>query len=303
MAIPEVVGQINELQPGQHILLSQLFTDISVDVTNFDVQIETTNGGYLIDPNGNIYTNSNGIISAQNINELSSWYFVASTLPGLDLIGFDANDASTFNSSTSSNVKSAVLTGNTLIQGIDTKLVINSSNAIAIKNAGYDFVVRYYCADGSEQLLSSSEIANLTAANLQIATVWENKFDQQNLGVQAFAGTAGTTDAQNAIAQAASAGQAAGSAIYFALDVSASSNLSIIENYFSEIRVVFNSETNSATHYKVGIYAFDPSAYTDPLILQNIDLIWFGFHMRRLQLTGLWTRLKRLITLHRPKVP
>ena len=216
MAIPAVTGHVDKLQFNQSIPLDQLFTNISADATTFDIRIRT-GGGHLVDPNGNIYTSSDGVISnALTTNdELSQWHFVASSSDGLALIGFDA-----ISTSSSSNVASAVLTGSTLVEGIDTPLVINGSNATAIKNAGYNFVVRYYSDDGSDvhdnqHSLTSTERLTLEAAQLQIAAVWENKYDQQQQSINAFIGAAGTNDATNAISQANTAGQEAGSELRF----------------------------------------------------------------------------------------
>ena len=273
MALPSVTANIANLLDGGAIPLNELFTDISDDVTNFDVQIRSGDAE-LIGPNGQVYTTEDGVISDIPITQLSQWSIVASASDQLDLIGFDANDEPTYNSSTSSNVVAAIITGNTLEEGIDTPLVINAQNALAIAQAGYNFVVRYYDDDGSEKVLTPGEVLKLEAANLQIATVWENKTLQQNNGVLAFAGNAGTMDATSAIGEAIAAGQSKGSTIYFAVDIPISpSDLSVIENYFGEIKTVFNNSSINTQGYTIGVYG-NSSVYDDPIVSGIVKFIW-----------------------------
>ncbi|MFO1098517.1 MAG: DUF4347 domain-containing protein [Xanthobacteraceae bacterium] len=255
------------IQPGTQISLSTLF-EYSPDTTSFDVRVRTNAGGYLIDPSGQIINDHK--IHTGNIQQISQWKFVASTTSDRsELIGFDAINAS----AGLSNATSVVLTGSNIIQGIDWPFTISFADALSVRNEGYQFVIRYYHNDGSIlHNLTSSERVDLENANLKIAVVWENKAQQQALGIGAFSD--GTSDANAAISLAEAAGQQSGSAIYFAVDLNVNS-IGTIETYFSQVNSVFDSFTINDHHYKVGVYG---SGFVASTLVNDgyVDYTWLA---------------------------
>ena len=172
---------------------------------------------------------------------------------------------------------------------------------IASFQGGKSFVVLYLGgAEGQgNAALTAADAAALKSAGLSIVSVYENC----PLGQPGMSGTdpqgnytsawvdylshpgQGTTDAQNAIMGAASAGQLSG-AIYFAMDfdparstdpithvnrISKAVALDLIDKYFQEISVYFNNYNQQhGTSYQVGVYgAGDTLAkvVNDPLVM------------------------------------
>lgn len=82
----------------------------------------------------------------------------------------------------------------------------------AITGGGYRFVVRYLSAVGNPKDITAAECAELRAAGVDVALVWETTADRATAGHDA-----GAADAQNAIVEADSVGLT-GWPIYFAVD-------------------------------------------------------------------------------------
>jgi hypothetical protein len=213
---------------------------------------------------------NDNLIHTGSIGQISQWKFVASSVSDRDdLIGFDA-----INASGSSNATSVVLTGSNIIQGIDWPFAISSTNAMSVRNAGDQFVVRYYHNDSSNlDNLTNNERVILENANLKIVTVWENKSTQQSLGVGAFSN--GTSDANAAITEAKAAGQEANSAIYFAVDLNVVSSIATIEQYFSQIKATFSNSAVNDQHYKIGVYG---SGFVGNTLLSDnyVSYVWLA---------------------------
>jgi hypothetical protein len=168
---------------------------------------------------------------------------------------------------------------------------------------GKSFVIEYIgVAQGQgNAALTASDAAALESQGLSIVSVYENR----PLGQPGMSGTdpqgnytsgwvdylshpgQGTTDAQNAIIGAASAGQLSG-AIYFAMDfdpakstdpithtnrISEGAALNLIDKYFQDISVYFNNYNQMhGTSYQIGIYgAGDALAkvVNDPLVMAD----------------------------------
>jgi Domain of unknown function (DUF1906) len=263
MATPWAIGRMypgplgTPIQPGTKIPLSELI-QYSPDVTSFDVQMQTADGGELIDPDGNIYTD-NDIHYDIPIGQLSQWSFKSSSVPGsAESLGFDVYD--NFASGVYSNASSVVLSGSNIIQGIDTPIILTGIGQ-SIANAGYKFVVRYYWdvpnasvinpRTGQQEagVLTTSERADLEKYGLQIATVWENGGNPLPGEPGALSGQ-GTKDATDAITEAHDAGQQNGSTIYFAVEPGTHTNAAVVE-YFSQIDAVFK---NNPYNFQVGVY-------------------------------------------------
>jgi hypothetical protein len=237
------------------IALSSLFTtyNIAASATAFDANIHSNDGSYLIGPNGTHY-GFGQLTPDILIGDLSRTFFVPSgSGTEATLIAFNSDTA---DGSFSYPAVSVVLGLGTL-KGFDYPFTLTSTQIAAIPSSGYSFAVRYYCSDGSQDPLSLSERLGLESKNVQICTVWENKSVQASSGVTAFSGTAGTVDATQAISEATTAQQEAGSAIYFAIDMDTTS--SIVDAYLKQIASVFNDPNKNVNHYKFGVYG---SGYT-----------------------------------------
>ena len=172
---------------------------------------------------------------------------------------------------------------------------------IASFQGGKSFVIEYIgVAQGQgNAALTASDAAALESQGLSIVSVYENR----PLGQPGMSGTdpqgnytsawvdylshpgQGTTDAQNAIMGAASAGQLSG-AIYFAMDfdparstdpithtnrISETAALNLIDKYFQDISLYFNNYNEMhGTSYQVGVYGAGDTlskVVNDPLVM------------------------------------
>lgn len=100
----------------------------------------------------------------------------------------------------------------TAMTGFDTALQM-TRHAQALRQHGFDFVMRYY-SHNSAKNLGPEEARALAAAGLRIGTVWESAGTHAGF----FSRTQGQLDGAAALQQARTVGQPAGSAIYFAVD-------------------------------------------------------------------------------------
>jgi hypothetical protein len=146
---------------------------------------------------------------------------------------------------------------------------LTAANASALESAGLSIVSVY------ENRPSSGGGMTDTASNGTYTSAWVNYFSQPGQG---------TTDAQNAIIGASSAGQLTG-AIYFAIDLdpakstnpatglnllSEAAALNLIDHYFQQISAYFNSYNQlHGTSYQIGVYGAGDTLSTivnDPLV-------------------------------------
>jgi peptidoglycan hydrolase-like protein with peptidoglycan-binding domain len=115
-------------------------------------------------------------------------------------------------------------------------------------DAGMKFVARYY-SDFPSKVLTPSEADALSAAGLQLVAVFEDSNDS----AARFTSGSGQSNAQKALQFAASIGQPAGSAIYFAVDYDASPAdvAGPVSHYFQAVQQVLGAAPVS---YAAGVY-------------------------------------------------
>ena len=150
--------------------------------------------------------------------------------------------------------------------------VIDSDGNIAghiplLKSKSVSAVGRYYSSDAGKRL-TKSEAQKACAAGLKLFTVFED-----NHGDPPLDSDAGTSDAQIAFQQAQTAGQPAGSAIYFALEHLPNGykkeHVPGIINYIQQVRAVITPT------YKVGVYS--DGVVLDALLQEGlIDYAWLS---------------------------
>jgi hypothetical protein len=234
----------------------------SLTVQYFGVGVKTNDGSFIEWPNNQEYGYGNSALDIP-IGELNQFYFVPSgSLDEVTEINFNAETADT---SYRRPATSTVL-GTGIIQGLDYKFSLNAGQAAAIADAGYKFVIRYYCSDNSEISLTQNEIQTLEGAGLQICTVWENQIFQVQNGLPA----SGASDAGAAIAKASAANQPNDTVIYFAVDgVYAQST---VQNYISGLLQYFNAPGNNSNGYVIGIYGSNETC--DLAQTDGIKYLW-----------------------------
>lgn len=134
--------------------------------------------------------------------------------------------------------------------GLDTA-VNCQTKASSIKNAGYDFVCRYYNVNDSSKNLTYAEGRALSIVGLSIVAVWENGYptsDSYFTYSKGYSdGTAAYNYAKNTITQQLY------TPIYFAVDYDATSAAisSNIVNYFKGVADAF---TSAGGNYGIGVY-------------------------------------------------
>jgi hypothetical protein len=139
------------------------------------------------------------------------------------------------------------------MKGISTMLY-TTQNAACIKEAGYDFVFRYYSIHTKypEKLITVNEMKAIRAAGLQLAICYEYAGDHPGY----FNLSIGRRDGRFAYHFARQMEQPVGSAIYFAVDYDANlSELTAgIQDYFRGVRDGFNTESDDDPAYHIGVY-------------------------------------------------
>ena len=168
---------------------------------------------------------------------------------------------------------------------------------------GASFVIEYIggAAGQGNNALTAANASALESAGLSIVSVYENRplsgggmsdtdssGDYTSAWVDYFSQAGrGTTDAQAAISGAISAGQLTG-AIYFAIDldpakstdattglnrISETAALNLIDQYFQEISVYFNTYNQlHGTSYQIGVYGAGDTLSkiaSDPLVMSD----------------------------------
>jgi hypothetical protein len=134
-----------------------------------------------------------------------------------------------------------------MANGVDTNADCTAF-AACIVDDGASFVCRYY-RPGHSAALTRPEAEALVNAGLSIVPVFEGGGNSINW----FTAQQGAADALHALGHAATVGQPAGSAIYFAVDLDASPGQvgSAISTYFQAVNNTFAANNAS---YRVGIY-------------------------------------------------
>lgn len=121
------------------------------------------------------------------------------------------------------------------------------------KNAGYSFVIRYYCDYDPNAAwknnLTLEEAKDISQVGLKIVSVYQDG----GYGANYFTSDNGKQDCFKAISFAQAAGQPVGTAIYFPVDFEAlsTSDFNAIDAYFNSIRETMKANSN---YYKIGVY-------------------------------------------------
>ena len=121
--------------------------------------------------------------------------------------------------------------------------------AIAIKQQGIDFAIRYYTHQSGKSL-SLAEARALTDAGIQLGALWE----PADAHLSYFSRAQGCADGAAAYLMAQTViGQPSGSAIYFAApDVAEIDGAA--DHYFEGINQAFAAAGPAERHYSVGVY-------------------------------------------------
>jgi hypothetical protein len=123
-----------------------------------------------------------------------------------------------------------------------------------LKNAGYQFIARYYNIGNPAKNLTLQEAQAISQAGMQIVVVWENGAPT-NVGY--FSYMRGVHDGTLAYHIAMhDIGQPAGTPIYFAVDFDAvlSQIVGVISSYFQGIQAGFNTISADNPVYPIGAY-------------------------------------------------
>jgi hypothetical protein len=138
-------------------------------------------------------------------------------------------------------------------RGISTNHNVGSQ-AVCLKQAGVDFVFRYYSltTHQPEKRLTKPEADALSAAGLQLGVVYEDG----PTDARYFSNSRGQQDGANAYHYASLLKQPTGSAIYFAVDYDASAGdvQGVITDYFNGVVQGMTKASGGNLSYLVGVY-------------------------------------------------
>jgi hypothetical protein len=140
------------------------------------------------------------------------------------------------------------------MRGISTDIPC-TNKAVCIKQAGYDFVFRYYAehTGNPAKVLKPDEAAALAMAGLKIGVVFQNR---RSGNLSYFTRSAGRLDGAYAHRYAQQMRQPAGSGIYFGVDCDPEPGQlpGLIPDYFEGVLAGFNSVSNNQPLYDIGVY-------------------------------------------------
>jgi hypothetical protein len=157
-------------------------------------------------------------------------------------------------------------------KGIDTAENCQAK-VTEIKNAGYDFVCRYYNVNCPSKNLTLAEAKAISKAGLYIVAVWENGYPTD---ASYFSESKGEQDGKNAYNYAKNTiGQPYNKPIYFAVDYDASYSdvLGVVSDYFKGVAAAFKA---AGGQYDIGIYG---SGYACSNIMKsnsNVKYAWLA---------------------------
>jgi hypothetical protein len=151
------------------------------------------------------------------------------------------------------------------LSGIDFSHYQSVSGTV-ISAKGYQFVINYLGSGAG--YLTGSLVTSYESAGLSIVSVYEvtkrlvngtwvdydPKYGQTNYVINDLGYNYGVTDGINAYNDAKSLNQTAGSAIYFAIDADAFTDISYVSDYFRGIAEGFAEASNGNPTYKVSVY-------------------------------------------------
>jgi hypothetical protein len=138
-----------------------------------------------------------------------------------------------------------------VLKGLDTTIEL-TRHALALRQQGFDFAMRYYSNNASKNL-SLGEARALAGAGLKIGVVWETSGTHAGF----FSRAQGLADGAQAYRMAKEAiGQPFGSAIYFAVDYDPTqADLDgVISNYFTGVHAALYVANEGEPSYRVGVY-------------------------------------------------
>ena len=148
-----------------------------------------------------------------------------------------------------------------------------TQHAIAIKQQGIDFAIRYYSHHAGKNL-SLAEARALTDAGIQIGVVWETI----GAHLHSFSRAQGLADGAAAYLMAQSAiTQPSGSAIYFEVDCkpNAEDIAGPISRYFEGVNQAFNAARPGEPRYQIGVYG-SPACCRAMVAAGLASLSWFS---------------------------
>jgi hypothetical protein len=161
-----------------------------------------------------------------------------------------------------------------MAQGLDAD-VDCSAQAQCIKDAGFDFVARYYKFTSRSQPLTRSEVVALSQAGLDLVAVYESGLPTS---ASYFSHARGIQDGTRAYQYARDEiRQPAGSPIYFAVDYDASPGdfQGVITEYFKGIAQAFDTASGATPAYPIGVYG-SGSTCAWMLTHTNVTYAWLA---------------------------
>lgn len=130
-----------------------------------------------------------------------------------------------------------------MAQGFDTATKLNKTTAQNLKNAGFEYAIRYLPTTEWKSI-TKSEVDAILNAGLKLVSIYQCS----NNKVSYFSYTRGKQDGQNAQKLAKELGQPKGTAIYFAVDFDVQpKDLQQILDYIKGLK-------ETVKDYKIGIY-------------------------------------------------
>lgn len=139
-----------------------------------------------------------------------------------------------------------------MAKGLDTATPCSQGTIDAIIQAGYTFIVRYYCTGNLSKRLKLEEAQRLSDSGLWVVSV----FQDYNNSISRFSVPLGKANAKSAHEYASCViGQPCETPIYFAVDFDATDGEAkgAVRDYFEAINSAFATAIAEG-RYKVGVY-------------------------------------------------
>ena len=139
-----------------------------------------------------------------------------------------------------------------MAKGLDTATPCSQGTIDAIIQAGYTFIVRYYCTGNLSKWLKLEEAQRLSDSGLWVVSV----FQDYNNSISRFSVPLGKANAKSAHEYASCViGQPCETPIYFAVDFDATDGEAkgAVRDYFEAINSAFATAIAEG-RYKVGVY-------------------------------------------------
>ena len=119
-----------------------------------------------------------------------------------------------------------------MIQGFDCATKLTSASAVKLKNAGFNFALRYL--GNSWKSFDKAEVMIIQKAGLDLCSIYQTSANNSSY----FSKDQGKKDGRQATTWANNVGQPKGSVIYFAVDYAADgrSQLNNVKSYFEGVK-------------------------------------------------------------------